>query len=774
MNRSQVLQISTVAAIREAAPQWDDLWHRSEAAIPTLRAELVAQWLEHFAPRSRVCVLAVHDEGKWLAVLPLVWNLRWRLPVGGMTTNEWSSSGDLLVDPRAEAAVFDALADALGHAALPLVCLDGVPIDAPRWQAMCEALRRRRVATEIRQQLPIGLIQLQPNWERFEQSLAKKDRQKVARCGRRLEEKGSVELEWLTNLAPSEVEPYFRTAMEIEHRGWKGEAGTSVLGTPGRYEFFLRQARQLAAWGQLELALLRCGGRPVSFVYGYGAKGISYWHKIGYLPDEACCSPGQLLQWELLRRLHDLPGRTAVDTLGPLTRALAMWNPTPYRTGRLLVAGGVAGRPILAAVNRASALRNGCRDRMSLRKRDSSPESEIREIPVNRKQSRRLPHFRLGDLVEVRSKDEILATLDARGSLDGLPFMPEMARYCGGRFRVFRRVEKVFLDHAYEVRRMKDAVLLESLRCEGTSGNGCQMGCMLIWKEGWLKPVTESGAVGPARPQQAAGSVASAPRPATTMARQQNAACSITDAGVSQLPILQPRRVSCQATELVHATTPLPWWDVRQYVRDWTSGQIPLDQVLQMLWILVRSKVRRLCGRPPQATVRGTLSKTPAERLNLQPGDLVEVKSKEEIQATLDEEGKNRGLGFGGDMVNYCGRRYRVAKRVEKLVVEWTGEMRPVRDTVALEGVTCMALELRGCPRNCYHLWREIWLRKVEEPVDDGRHRTLPEVQSASGSPQALPLLNLTAMMESPLDNATREPSGSLLMFTRPRPDGRV
>jgi len=44
-----------------------------------------------------------------------------------------------------------------------------------------------------------------------------------------------------------------------------------------------------------------------------------------------------------------------------------------------------------------------------------------------------------GDLVEVKAPDEILQTLDAHGAVDHLPFMPEMAQFCGQRFRVSRR-----------------------------------------------------------------------------------------------------------------------------------------------------------------------------------------------------------------------------------------------------------------------------------------------------------------------------------------------
>ena len=104
---------------------------------------------------------------------------------------------------------------------------------------------------------------------------------------------------------------------------------------------------------------------------------------------------------------------------------------------------------------------------------------------------------------------------------------------------------------------------------------------------------------------------------------------------------------------------------------------------------------------------------TPACRLGLEPGELVEVKSRGEIQATLDSQGKNRGLSFTPEMARYCGERYRVAGRVEKMIVEWTGELRPLGNTVILEAVTCQGLFARHCSRSCYHLWREVWLKRV-------------------------------------------------------------
>ena len=45
-------------------------------------------------------------------------------------------------------------------------------------------------------------------------------------------------------------------------------------------------------------------------------------------------------------------------------------------------------------------------------------------------------YLRPGEWVEVLSQAEILATLNDDGTLDGLPFMPEMLTHCGSRYKV--------------------------------------------------------------------------------------------------------------------------------------------------------------------------------------------------------------------------------------------------------------------------------------------------------------------------------------------------
>ena len=103
------------------------------------------------------------------------------------------------------------------------------------------------------------------------------------------------------------------------------------------------------------------------------------------------------------------------------------------------------------------------------------------------------------------------------------------------------------------------------------------------------------------------------------------------------------------------------------------------------------------------------------EVLNLKPGELVEVKSEREILATLDAGGKNRGLLWMRGMKDYCGKTYRVLRRVETILLESNGKLRKMRNTVLLEGVMCDGSEFYGCDRSCFQYWREVWLRRVVE-----------------------------------------------------------
>jgi hypothetical protein len=297
-------------------------------------------------------------------------------------------------------------------------------------------------------------------------------------------------------------------------------------------------------------------------------------------------------------------------------------------------------------------------------------------------------NLRAGEIVEVRSESEIRASLDENDTLESLPFMPEMWKYCGRTFRVFKRADKTCVEGAY-IRRMKNAVFLEGVRCHGEDHDSCDRMCLIFWKEAWLQRAAP-GAQAELPAVGNLGTVAGVPMPLTDTT------------------------YFCQSTNLVRATSHLPGWDVMQYVRDIRSGNFSLGDLVRAVFISLYNKIQRFSGGLEYGAAVGDRSKTPSTSLHLQPGDLVEVRAKEEILETLDSRGRNRGLQIDHEMLRFCGGRYRVLKRVERIILETTGKMRQIDDTVILDTVICSGLCRRACPKSSYPFWREGWLKKVE------------------------------------------------------------
>jgi hypothetical protein len=365
-------------------------------------------------------------------------------------------------------------------------------------------------------------------------------------------------------------------------------------------------------------------------------------------------------------------------------------------------------------------------------------------VVTTKKPGRERP-LRSDDVVEVKSAAEILATLDRDASIDAMPFMPEMLQFAGKRLTVSHRVEKIcdtVSGGPPNSRRMRDTVLLEDLRCDGSGHGGCQAGCRLYWKESWLRRVD--------------------PAPEFESRNGEGPAQVVHDDGLAQLDELArdgTRAVRdpdgapvesyrCQATEALRSTEPLSSYDLRQYIRELTSRNVGLPRLLRVgaraLSGLIRRRLRLLSYQPLRQSGVGRLIHrklrflgyrprrqkdvaVPARaELNLRPGDTVQVRSLTEIAPTVDESGHTRGLSFDWEMMPYCGGRYRVQDRVERIIDEKTGQMIEIpSDCLILDGVVCRGDQSRGrwlCPRAIYPYWREAWLRRAEdvEPASAG------------------------------------------------------
>ena len=321
-----------------------------------------------------------------------------------------------------------------------------------------------------------------------------------------------------------------------------------------------------------------------------------------------------------------------------------------------------------------------------------------------------MEQLRRGDLVEVKSPAEILDTLDERGDVEGVPFMPEMAAYCGRRFTVQARADKVCDTVQFSgSRRIPSAVLLDDLRCDGSAHDGCQAECRFFWKEVWLTRVAPDA---PARPPIAESERASLVKRTVREARS-----------TAQVDGKQEIHYRCQMTEIAACSRHLRTFDPRPYVRELTSGNVSVGRFVRVMARAMVVEPKRKLGLVPEVLTGNASSGQGVETLGLQVGERVRVKSREEIVKTLTPKGTTKGLRFDHEMFAYCGQSFRVRARVRRCIHEIRRVMVELKsDALVLEGAACTGDHNPArwfCPRAIYPFWREAWVERVEPPPAD-------------------------------------------------------
>ncbi len=311
-----------------------------------------------------------------------------------------------------------------------------------------------------------------------------------------------------------------------------------------------------------------------------------------------------------------------------------------------------------------------------------------------------------GDVVEVRSAAEILATLDDRGALEALPFMAEMIPHCGRRLTVESTAERMCDTIAWTgSRRIPDTVLLGELRCDGAGHDGCQGDCRFLWKAAWLRQVElEPPPVRPPDGDEAA-----------RLALHALAMGNTRQPGVDGLA---GDKYRCQSTELHRASAPTSGFP---YLPELTSGNVPLSRYLPVVARALVWETRRKVGKVAwsRRCFPGRSAPVRPPPLNLQPGEWVRIRSVREVEETIDVKGGTRGLWFDREMLRYCGRTCRVKERIRCFIHDDGTFVNFKSAAVKLEDVTCTGDHSAGryfCPRALFPYWREDWLERVPPP----------------------------------------------------------
>ena len=265
--------------------------------------------------------------------------------------------------------------------------------------------------------------------------------------------------------------------------------------------------------------------------------------------------------------------------------------------------------------------------------------------------------------------------------------MPQMVELCGQSTTIVKWVTSscVPTENGVLYGGVSDAVLLNVGRCDGQSFGGCQMDCPLMWKTAWL-----SNEVNPEVED-----------------------CSDAASELRQLAernaIAADGCAKCQATQLVHISDTTQGSRLKQYATEMNLNRVSMSTIATSF---CGGMLARLSGA--SGTVHGDLKRTPLVDLQLNVGEKVRVKSRDEIVKTLNTQGKNRGLWFDPVMLRYCGQELTVSKRVTVLVDETNGQIRNLKvPSVVLDDLRCDSSQRRFCVRLLQLFWREAWLERV-------------------------------------------------------------
>jgi hypothetical protein len=140
-----------------------------------------------------------------------------------------------------------------------------------------------------------------------------------------------------------------------------------------------------------------------------------------------------------------------------------------------------------------------------------------------------------------------------------------------------------------------------------------------------------------------------------------------------------------------------------------------------MRWLY--DKIQGIRGKTPYVRRMGHIplnGRTPTMKLDLQPGELVRIKSHDEILDTVNLNWMNRGMGFHPELVPFCGKTFKVKYRVRNIINEKTGHLMELKNPcIVLDGIHCGGYYTKPlfCARDCHPYWREIWLERTKDNV---------------------------------------------------------
>jgi CelD/BcsL family acetyltransferase involved in cellulose biosynthesis len=295
------------------AAQWDRLACESLSENPFHSRMQVVAALKTVDRGKKLRALAFHAaDGKLVGLF--LFQPHYRVPtpfpVANGLVNNYLLNGVPLVHRDYAPAVVSAWLNAVksGKAAALWAFAD-VHLDAPLIALMRQGAEARGLA--VATALPYErafLTRIDGGLEaHLKQVLSKSRLANVRRTSRRLSEAGTIELEHVEEkgLFEQRLEQF----LALEHAGWKGAMGTSLLSNDTDAAF----ARQAYRVGLAAMDSLLLDGKPIAMKLSIRTGGTAFMPKIAYDEGYRNLAPGMTLEYKLVEDFYASDRLEAVD-----------------------------------------------------------------------------------------------------------------------------------------------------------------------------------------------------------------------------------------------------------------------------------------------------------------------------------------------------------------------------------------------------------------------------------------------------------------------------
>ena len=315
LNRAQAvapagrLRALTMADVADPAfiARWDDLAARAVEPNPFCESWFLVPSLTRLDPAEKVRLLVLEADGRLAGLMPLRLHgsyYGYPLPHWRNWVHDNAFCGLPLVARGMESLFWrEVLAWADEHCGaalfLHLTQMPGAgPVNAALKGVLAEECRR--AATVHAEERALLSSHLTPE-AYLEQAMPGKKRKELRRQHRRLAELGQLAVQRLST--PADVAAWAGRFLDLESRGWKGEAGSALACDPANAAMFAEVLAGAAAQGRVECLSLLLDGRDIAMLASFVTPPGAYSFKTAFDEDYARFSPGVLLQCENLAML---------------------------------------------------------------------------------------------------------------------------------------------------------------------------------------------------------------------------------------------------------------------------------------------------------------------------------------------------------------------------------------------------------------------------------------------------------------------------------------